>query len=169
MRDPLESKPRFLPAVFITPPDKKTSDQEMEIALTEAHTRLNQLRRCSKILSLTIDAPGYEGNAEIFGRGYARARMWEQYSEQHRGVCLMLRRNAFRTTAIAQLTSRSPDSWAAAVSYTQMGTVDDEAEPLMIVDDEAAPLMPSQGPECRGCDLGPPAHTLGCDLLCEAP
>jgi hypothetical protein len=35
----------------------------------------------AKLLSLPVDAPSYTGTAEIFGRGWARARMWEQYAD----------------------------------------------------------------------------------------
>ena len=89
VNDPLESNPAFLGAEFGLS-DNPEVDYENQVAAMEAGTRLQQLRRHSKVLSLTIDAAGHEGDAEVFGRGYARARMWQQYAENHQGVCLML-------------------------------------------------------------------------------
>ncbi|MGO9902647.1 MAG: DUF2971 domain-containing protein [Solirubrobacteraceae bacterium] len=123
MRDPLESNPAFvLPDI-------------VDVTGLEASDRLQQLRRCSKVLSLTIDARGYDGDAEIFGRGFARARLWEHYAENHHGVCLVLKRDAFHANVLAQLQSRSPHSLAREVRYTPMG----------IWTDSAATLLPTQG------------------------
>lgn len=34
-------------------------------------------------------------------RGFARARMWAQYADNHTGVCMVLRRNAFEDAVMA--------------------------------------------------------------------
>ena len=39
-------------------------------------------------MSLTEDAEDYGEDTEPFGRGYARASMWQLYGDDHRGVCL---------------------------------------------------------------------------------
>jgi hypothetical protein len=130
MRDPLESNPAFLPAEYGMTDDSQTDYDRQAVAM-EAGIRLQQLRQCSKVLSMTIDADDYHDDAEVFGRGYARARMWEQYAESHQGVCLMFRRNALNAEVIAQLTSRSPNSWASPVSYTQRGILENPAATLM--------------------------------------
>jgi hypothetical protein len=37
---------------------------------------------------------GYEGTeVEVFGRGFARARLWEHYADDHHGVCLAFKRD----------------------------------------------------------------------------
>ena len=115
VRDPLESNPAFLAASYgIT--DNPEADHERQAVAMDAGMKLQRLRRSSKVLSMTIDADEYTGDAEVFGRGYARARMWEQYAENHEGVCLMLRREAFNERALTQLKARSPDAWAGAVT-----------------------------------------------------
>jgi hypothetical protein len=43
----------------------------------------------------------------------------------------MFRRNVFHDRAMAQLTSRSPNSWAGPVSYTQRGILENPAATLM--------------------------------------
>lgn len=80
---------------------------------------------------MTIDASGYKDDAEIFGRGFARARMWEQYAEAHRGVCLMIKREDFEPRALAELRARSANSWAGAVNYTRRGILENPAATLM--------------------------------------
>jgi hypothetical protein len=51
--------------------------------------RINELKSYVKVLSLTQDA-AREGDASAlaFGRGFAHPRLWEQYADNHRGVCL---------------------------------------------------------------------------------
>jgi Protein of unknown function (DUF2971) len=46
-----------------------------------------------KVMSLTRDDRRPPPN-EIFGRGFARPRLWEQYGGNHRGVCLCFDRDA---------------------------------------------------------------------------
>jgi hypothetical protein len=55
--------------------------------------RVNELKSQVKVLSLTEDA-AREGDATTiaFGRGYAHPRLWEQYADNHRGVCLCFHR-----------------------------------------------------------------------------
>lgn len=84
MRDPLESNPAFLPAEYGMTDDPQ-ADYERQAVAMEAGMKLQQLRQCSKVLRMTIDADDYDSDAEVFGRGYARARMWEQYAENHPG------------------------------------------------------------------------------------
>jgi len=61
---------------------------------TEFERRANQETRArSHLLSLTIDAePQADGERPPFCFGWARARMWEQYAERYRGVCLVFDR-----------------------------------------------------------------------------
>ena len=130
VNDPLESNPAFLGAA-VGQTDSPEVDYENQVAAMEAGMRLQQLRRHSKVLSLTIDAPAEDGNAEVFGRGYARARMWQQYAENHHGVCLMFRREPLQTNALSEIQGRTPRAWVGAVSYTQRGILDNPAATLM--------------------------------------
>ena len=141
MRDPLEGHAALIGGAWYVPDDP---DAQRAIArgerMVQASVGLRQLRRCSKVLSLTIDGRDYVGNAEIFGRGYARARMWEQYAENHQGVCLMLRRRDFEAIALRQLKSRSRDAWADEVRYTQRGILDELAATVMAPSNPGADL-----------------------------
>jgi Protein of unknown function (DUF2971) len=58
---------------------------------TEFERRANEETRArSHLFSLTIDAePQADGERPPFCFGWARARMWEQYAERYRGVCLV--------------------------------------------------------------------------------
>lgn len=93
MRDPLENQQwRF------TFTGRGARDDATVIAdvaeQTEFERRANQETRArSHLLSLTIDAePQPDGERAPFCFGWARARMWEQYAERYRGVCLVFDR-----------------------------------------------------------------------------
>jgi hypothetical protein len=93
MRDPLENQPwRF---TFAGYGERDDATLATDLAsYTEFEERANRsIRDCSHLLSLTIDADPTPGHAqEPFCRGWARARMWEQYAEDHQGVCLVFDR-----------------------------------------------------------------------------
>jgi hypothetical protein len=88
MRDPLENKE--LPSMLmyaggIEPPG---------LSLPEAQQLVGEIRGQMRVLSLTMDATGYEDEqVRAFGRGYARPPMWEHYAEAHTGVCLVFSAN----------------------------------------------------------------------------
>jgi hypothetical protein len=130
VQDPLESNPAFLGAEFGLS-DNPEVDYENQVSAMEAGMRLQQLRRHSKVLSLTIDVPDHDGNAEVFGRGYARARMWQQYAENHQGVCLMFRRELLHAKALDEIQGRTAGAWADGVIYTERGILDNPAATLM--------------------------------------
>jgi len=90
MRDPLENQQwRF------TFSGRGASDDAAVIRdaaeQDEFERRANEETRArSHLLSLTIDAdPQDDGERPPFCFGGARARMWEQYAERYRGVCLV--------------------------------------------------------------------------------
>lgn len=56
----------------------------------------------TKILSFTLDAPQAERSPE-HSRGYARPRMWEQYAENHAGVCLVFDRQSLTESLMEAL------------------------------------------------------------------
>jgi hypothetical protein len=80
MRDPVENKDWV--QVLFPPPSWSTE----EMLRFEAVAR--QVIYETKILSFTVDSPE-AGRRPEHSRGYARPRMWEQYAENHRGVCLV--------------------------------------------------------------------------------
>jgi hypothetical protein len=83
MRDPFENKalPLFLRYSLPLDPD--------QLPLREAEDLLGAMRDRVKVVSFTMDASGYDTpQVEAFGRGYSRPRMWEQYADNHSGVCL---------------------------------------------------------------------------------
>ncbi len=80
MRDPVENKDWV--QVFFPPPLWSMDDtQRFELV---AHQVIYE----TKILSFTVDSPEASRRPE-HSRGYARPRMWEQYAENHCGVCLV--------------------------------------------------------------------------------
>jgi Protein of unknown function (DUF2971) len=96
MRDPFEAQPwRFTFAGYGGP---DPNDKDALAAQASEYLRFQRefnegVRDCSHLLSLTIDAePDVAGEQEPFCCGWARARMWEQYAENHRGVCLVFDR-----------------------------------------------------------------------------
>lgn len=89
MRDPLENQQwRF---TFTGRGARDDATVVADVAeQTEFERRANEETRArSNLLSLTIDAePQANGERPPFCFGWARARMWEQYAERYRGVCL---------------------------------------------------------------------------------
>jgi Protein of unknown function (DUF2971) len=52
----------------------------------ERNELANQVKDLAKLLSLSVDVDGWE---EPYGRGYARASLWQLYADHHAGVCLL--------------------------------------------------------------------------------
>jgi hypothetical protein len=73
--------------------------------------------RTTKILSFTLDRPLKPGVSEAHAWGYARPRMWEQYAENHRGVCLVFDRGTVHERMLAQLGAVN-DAFAGEVTYS---------------------------------------------------
>lgn len=94
MRDPLENQPwRF---TFTGYGERDDAQLSADLgAYDKFERRANDgIRNSSHLLSLTIDTqPTDRGEREPFCRGWARARMWEQYAEKHKGVCLVFDRD----------------------------------------------------------------------------
>lgn len=127
MRDPLEAKGPDMAAGFSVPPDQQV-EEAMQRAYMEARPLIRQHLANTKLLSLTIDAPHVrDPGARPFARGWSRARMWEQYAENHEGVCLVFAKERFEERVLAQLKTRSPDAVAGPVGYTPTGLYGDGA------------------------------------------
>jgi len=98
MRDPREYKQWFPDAAgFIG----EVTDTELGRAIHEASERLNLLRDEFKLLSLTQDSP--DPGEGVYGRGFARSRLWELYAGRSSGVCLVLGKHAAKETLARQL------------------------------------------------------------------
>ena len=103
MRDPLENKLwRFIGGGWGEKTDEERDQQQA--AHFEFSHQTNQIRERSFLLSMTVDASSEDsGEEEPFCRGWARARMWEQYAENHAGVCLVFDRALLTDSVVASL------------------------------------------------------------------
>jgi hypothetical protein len=115
MRDPLENKDihKLLRFTDGTEPPGLT--------LLEAQELVGDIRDQMRIVCLTMDANGYQDDEiQAFGRGYARARMWEHYANRHRGVCLAFSAKCMTETFYEELKKFGAAS-EAPVTYTMGG------------------------------------------------
>ena len=103
MRDPLDAQHWPDPTAFWV--DQKIEDQDQRelgrIGVVVA------AKSAARLLCLTADADDYEDDVEPFGRGYARASMWQFYADDHRGVCLAFDRERL----LARLRHELADSY----------------------------------------------------------
>jgi hypothetical protein len=67
----------------------------------ELDTRFNAIKATFKVMSLTQDDT-HGGNDSIYRCGFARPRLWEQYGERHRGICLCFDKQALIETLHAK-------------------------------------------------------------------
>lgn len=84
----------------------------------------HRVKKSCYLLSLTVDAEPSPGSEhELFHRGWARARLWEQYAERHRGMCLVFDRDrltrCFAESAL--ILSGSADLYHRPVIYSDSG------------------------------------------------
>jgi Protein of unknown function (DUF2971) len=97
MRDPRETQWAFA-TVFTGFEDEDSEPDRLSATLWGT---LEHAREDVRILSLTEDD---NASNDIFGRGFARPRLWEQYAGNHVGSCLCLERSALEA-AIADSVS----------------------------------------------------------------
>jgi Protein of unknown function (DUF2971) len=125
MRDPLENQPWNFTFFSGSGP----TDDAALIAKVKTQDRFKEaaskrIKKGCHLLSLTIDAKPSPGSEhELFSRGWARARLWEQYAEKHQGVCLVFDRDRLVQHAggAAFIRDRSADLYAGPVSYDDRG------------------------------------------------
>jgi Protein of unknown function (DUF2971) len=86
MRDPREYKEWWPSAGGFGDFDK----DDFERGYAASTARLNLLRAEFKLLSTTIDPD--QPDEGVFGRGFARSRLWDLYAGHGSGVCLVLRK-----------------------------------------------------------------------------
>jgi Protein of unknown function (DUF2971) len=102
MNDPRESKDWLLDLIISGPtlPDKTAMAAQEEV---------RNYRRRIRVAAFCLDQP--YGNMDNQGRrGYARPRMWAQYADNHRGVCIILDR-AGLDNAVRQRYPEQNASW----------------------------------------------------------
>lgn len=102
MRDPLEAQHWPEPSAYFVNPDNPDQEQ-LELARLGV---VVQAKAAARLVSLTADADDYGDEIEPFGRGYARASMWQLYGDEHRGVCLAFDREQL----LSELTKTLADS-----------------------------------------------------------
>lgn len=100
MRDPRESHDWMS---GVTQDAEPQSDD-----LWTLQTAVNEAKVKFKVLSLTEDScqggdPSLDPLAERFQFGYSHPRLWEQYAQNHEGVCLCLNREALLRNAEREL------------------------------------------------------------------
>jgi hypothetical protein len=91
--DPGEEAP---PSVCLgSPPEGLSSD-------------IDRMMERRMLACFSRDRPGtdYHGNAPLVGHGDARDRMWAQYADSHRGVCLFFDRSTLESSFREQMASR---------------------------------------------------------------
>lgn len=123
MRDPAENKD-LLPGTAFYP--KEGVDYER--GWLEALALIKQERDHMRLLSTTHDVTHYDAARKMFGCCWARPRVWEQYAEAHKGVCLVFSREALE----AALTEDFGDKiHFGEVQYTPVGVADSAANNLI--------------------------------------
>jgi Protein of unknown function (DUF2971) len=71
-----------------------------------------------KVLSLTEDDVSVRPPEEaIFGRGFAHPRLWEQYADNHRGICLCFDRQTLVKRMRREVKKRGERLWYGPVAY----------------------------------------------------
>jgi len=138
MRDPLENKE--LPLML-----RYSNAAETErLPLRRAQERISDVRDQMRILSLTMDASGYEDErVRAFGYGYARPRMWEQYAESHGGVCLAFSARCLTEAFFDELRAYGAPT-CGPVEYTEGGFIVSDARVLNandLTEDTAAAVL----------------------------
>jgi hypothetical protein len=89
MRDPVEAEDWTFVGTYVG--DELPNDEALSRHFA-FHEYARRAKATTKLLSLTVDADGYEDSLADFARGYARATMWELYADRHAGVCLVFDR-----------------------------------------------------------------------------
>lgn len=159
MRDPLENRRwGFVGSM------RGDSGPEHEQAWFSFHRHANEIRDSAKLLSLAVDADceNDDGDdAELFARGWSRARMWEQYAENHAGVCLVFSKDPLIKAVTASLSSNGlAEPYNRPVEYSSsafrplldLTELSRDAEPAAVrrwVEDNHDPLFFHKTPDWR--------------------
>jgi len=115
LNDPFESEP--ISVAFLL----EDQNQQHRRGTFEAASEL--LRNTCRLCCLTLSGH-YDHGPVGFGDGFARARMWAQYAENHAGVCLAFNQDRLRAAAIAAAKARDLRLYEAGVKYRVEGGLD---------------------------------------------
>lgn len=120
MRDPMESK-RPEPRQMTWKSRGSEESAEHLHVLQMARDRFRAVRNPMLLVSLTRgDQTLIAREERTFGCAWARPRMWEQYAENHAGVCLVFDRAQLLDELRASL-GRLGSYWEGPVHYTPQG------------------------------------------------
>jgi hypothetical protein len=120
MRDPFENKKPMFRSASMTSATPDSKEAHLEL-FWKVQREVSKSRDLQRLLSFTQDDPREGGPGEKpFRCAWARPRMWEQYAENHRGVCLLFDRDELIETLRQEL-GRDGQYLDGAVTYTVGG------------------------------------------------
>jgi hypothetical protein len=126
MRDPTENKDLILSGRgWREQPDARA-------AWVGALRGVKRIRDGMRLLSLTHDDAAPNDVEPTFACCWARPRTWEQYADEHRGVCLVFRRETLIGTLRSELNAQGV-YYLGEVRYTPGGIA---ASPALRLDEE---------------------------------
>lgn len=123
MRDPLEAREWGLHVVSILDEPPESTPGDRALATEAVRLAAQRLKKRVKLLCLTVDADLPFEQVGAFARAYAKPRMWEQYADNHAGVCLLMTK-APMDDAMKETLRGRPVGMTAHVTYTHTGLHD---------------------------------------------
>jgi hypothetical protein len=133
MRDPYENRVPTLGATY-------TGRGNLDNLYLQINRRMAGVRNSYRLLSMTRAddrADDEAGAADALLRApWARPRMWEQYAENHAGVCLVFHRQEL-SREIQRIATGDDRLWQGAVEYTPGGFPQSRAAAGIVLNDFA--------------------------------
>lgn len=118
--DPKESKEwKFNFALgALDPSIEKTTECGMSVS--------KEIKRTAKVLCFSKDRAFVDINPlnEIFSRGFAKPRMWVQYGDAHKGVCLVFNKEVLFQRITFQFDRGDADIYSGSVIYVNRSIVE---------------------------------------------
>mgnify|MGYP001042905651 CR=1 FL=1 len=128
MRDPLENKLPIMVGGWFVPEDVPPDDPEHpEAAWWALNQGIQRIWENSKLLSLTADDESQLEADSPLRKGWQRARMWEQYAENHAGACLFFNREKLTACIERAFASSDPGSLFRGLVHYSAEPVDRSA------------------------------------------
>jgi hypothetical protein len=116
MNDPFESEPISVSIMF----DNQADADRWNPRAAMFEEASNLLRDRCRLSCLTRSGP-YDYGPVGFGDGFARARMWAQYAQNHSGVCLAFDQRALRDAARKIAAAPGVKLYEAPITYRTEG------------------------------------------------
>lgn len=115
-------------------------DEDAEEKYARVVEMITRQRDLTRLLSFTVDATeGYDPGDVPFQYAWTRARLWQQYAENHAGVCLVFDFEKV-TPRLYDRLSRLGAAGQGRVVYTSRGFRDTPASTLLLDEFELATL-----------------------------